>query len=252
MRTGQQQAEVHPNPALFPESISTQDQPRAPIPSGVSELSTARHFYGSLGPTVEMASWLSYRISAARREVLNPLVDYVKRRCAGGECAQLTYICTHNSRRSHFGQVWAAVAGAYFDIPVSTYSGGSEVTSCNARTVAALRRAGFVVETTGADECGEGNPCYRVWYSPAHPAVECYSKCYDADENPRAGFAAVFMCCEADRACPTVHGASARIATPYLDPKVADDSVLEPGAYDERLIQVAAETFYVFARACNG
>ena len=50
----------------------------------------------------------------------------------------LIFICTHNSRRSHMGQLWAQVAAFYYGIEhVYCYSGGTEATAFNPRSVKA-------------------------------------------------------------------------------------------------------------------
>ena len=47
-----------------------------------------------------------------RKQLLEKVADYIKTKRAGNEAINLIYVCTHNSRRSHLGQVWAAVAAA--------------------------------------------------------------------------------------------------------------------------------------------
>src|ERR1051325_112332 len=58
--------------------------------------------------------------------------------------AALTFICTHNSRRSHMSQIWAQTAAYYYGLDrIESFSGGTAATACNCRTVAAMRRVGF-------------------------------------------------------------------------------------------------------------
>jgi hypothetical protein len=83
------------------------------------------------------------QIPAERKQLLKKLALYIRARIAAGQPAQLTFICTHNSRRSHMAQLWAAVAAASYGVEkVSTFSGGTEATAFNPRTVASLQRAG--------------------------------------------------------------------------------------------------------------
>ncbi len=78
------------------------------------------------------------KIPDERREELDKIASFIQKQVKADQPVQLTYICTHNSRRSHFGQIWAATAAAYYDIPnVKTYSGGTEATAFNERAVAA-------------------------------------------------------------------------------------------------------------------
>lgn len=176
-------------------------------------------------------------IPRPRQELLLRLAEQVQ------PGASLTFICTHNSRRSHFGQIWAAVAAAWYGVEgVKTYSGGTEATAFNPRAVAALERAGFRVENPGG-----ANPVYQVFFSETRPPLECFSKTFDDPVNPASGFAAVMTCSDADENCPFIPGAAVRIPLTYEDPKEADGTPEETARYDERCRQIAVEMFYAFA-----
>jgi hypothetical protein len=103
--------------------------------------------------------------------------------------------------------------------------------------VATLREIGVEVETTGKEatrgEAGDANPIYRVRWGNNLGTTE-YSKHYSDAQNPRDNFAAVLVCSEADESCPTVRGASKRLAVPYQDPKVYDGAEFEATKYAER------------------
>jgi protein-tyrosine-phosphatase len=182
-------------------------------------------------------------IPAERKTDLEALARFIAEQRTSGQPVKLTFICTHNSRRSHFGQVWAAVAASYYNIPnVETYSGGTEVTACNPRSVAALQRAGLRVA-----ELSQGaNPRYAIRYSDQAKHIEAFSKRFMEAPNPSENFCAIMTCTQADEACPFVPGASQRIALPYTDPKEADGSAQEAQVYDERCRQIATEMFYTF------
>lgn len=154
--------------------------------------------------------------------------------------APLTFICTHNSRRSHLSQVMAKTAAAFYGLDgIAGYSGGTEATACNERTVAAFRRAGFdVTDTTGGD-----NPIYEISYSADAPPIRAWSKVYNQDDNPDSGYIAVMTCTHADENCPIVLGAARRFSLPYRDPKEADDTPEEAATYDARLHEIGAEMF---------
>lgn len=187
-------------------------------------------------------SWLP----ADRKQVLDRIATYVAARHAEGSPVRLTFICTGNSRRSHLGQVWAAAAAAYYDIDgVETYSGGTEPSAFDPRAIAAIERAGFVVERPA--ELGE-NPHYQVRYAMDRPPIESFSKRYDDPANPKDGFVAVMTCSEADESCPHISGAALRVSLSYDDPKVADDTPEESARYDERSRQIATEMLYLFSR----
>lgn len=184
-------------------------------------------------------------IDEDRKKQLKKLALIIQSKKNAGEEAKIIYICTHNSRRSHMSQLWGMVASDYYDVPnVYTYSGGTESTAFNPRSVACLKRAGFKIEPKSEGE----NPIYSVSYADDKPVVEAFSKKYTHETNPKENFVAVMTCSHADKNCPTVEGASMRIAIPYVDPKVSDNTPEEVATYDERCKQIATEEFYLFSQ----
>lgn len=180
-------------------------------------------------------------IPPQRRQTLRRLGTYLREQLDRSGRARLTFICTHNSRRSHLAQVWLATLAAHFGYDgIETYSGGTAVTACNPRTVAALERAGFRVEDPGGD-----NPRYRIHFSAEAPPLVAWSKLYDDPANPTEDFAAVMTCSEADADCPFIPGAAIRIPLTYEDPKVADGTPEEAARYDERTRQIGRELLWL-------
>ncbi|MGC3960507.1 MAG: protein-tyrosine-phosphatase [Verrucomicrobiota bacterium] len=176
--------------------------------------------------------------------MLGQIATAITTRLQAGKPAYLTFICTHNSRRSHMSQIWAQTAAYYYGLKnVHAYSGGTEVTACNCRTVTAMRRVGFdITDLTTGD-----NPIYSVRYAEDRPPIRAYSKLYNADDNPRQEFIALMTCSAADKSCPQVKGAIDRYAIHYIDPRLCDDTPTETTAYNERCRQIAQEMFYIMA-----
>lgn len=183
-------------------------------------------------------------IPGERKRALTRISAFVATKRAAGEVAELVFICTHNSRRSQMGQLWAAAGAAHFKIDgVLAYSGGTEATAFNPRAVAAMQKAGFVIENP------EGaNPRYRATLDEDGPVMECFSKRYGDPSNPASGFAAIMTCSNADEACPVVIGAALRTPIRYEDPKISDGTPEETRAYDARCLQIATEMLYLFSR----
>jgi arsenate reductase len=206
--------------------------------------STGRETAGGLYPALQLFfDGLQPELEAipeARREQLAELAEVIREGKAEQTPLALTFICTHNSRRSHLGQVLSMAAAAYAGVDgLVAYSGGTEATAFNPRAVAAIERIGFQVEKPQGD-----NPRYQVRYAVNADPLTCFSKKYDHQANPQEGFIAVMVCSEADAACPFVPGAQARVAIPYRDPKEADGSPEEAATYDARTRQIAAEMLY--------
>ncbi len=152
------------------------------------------------------------------------------------------FICTHNSRRSQISQVWAQTAAAYFGIPAMCFSGGSEKTVFDQRAVSALERAGF----RNTSESGDPDR-HHISFSPETEDILCFSKKYDAPQNPQKDFIALMTCSQADEHCPVITGAILRFTLPYEDPKAFDGSAQEATAYDACCIQIGTELWYLFS-----
>ena len=75
------------------------------------------------------------------------------------ENVNINFICTHNSRRSQLGQVWSFYAADYFNLPISAFSGGTEVTAFHRNTVKTLTDVGFKFDI---DVFSHTNPTYRI------------------------------------------------------------------------------------------
>lgn len=185
-------------------------------------------------------------IPAKRKEELANLAAFIDKQLMQQKTPKIIFICTHNSRRSHFGQFWASVAAHYYGVPqVENYSGGTEVTAFNPRSVAALQRAGFQI--TKIDSSDSSNPRYAVTFMENQQPLIGFSKKFEAAPNPTEDFCAVMTCSHADQNCPFVLGAIERIPLPYDDPKEFDATPEETAKYDERCLQIATEMFYAFS-----
>jgi len=183
----------------------------------------------------------SIEIPADRKKILQPLIDFIQNQKASEQAIKLNFICTHNSRRSQLGQVWAKAISAHYGIQTDCFSGGTEETAFFKNAIDTLRRAGFTIKS------GSGkNPHFEVYYSEESKPLICYSKVYDAPENPSENFAAVMTCSHADENCPFISGSKARIPLDYKDPKQYDETPLALEKYDERSDQIASEMIYVF------
>lgn len=197
----------------------------------------------SLQPLIAQVTQEFDQIPAERQAALQKVAHHIRSRVQAGEPSQLTFICTHNSRRSHLSQIWAQTAAAHYQVPgVKTFSGGTEATACNERTIATLQRAGFLITNSTPSQ---KNPVYLVRYSPTAEPLRAFSKVYSSEGNPTSDFVALMTCDSADKNCPLVRGSALRVAIPYVDPKLSDGTDAEARTYDERSRQIAREMFYL-------
>ena len=157
--------------------------------------------------------------------------------------SKVTFVCTHNSRRSQLSQVWFWQGLAYFNIKgISSYSGGTEATAFNHRMVSALQRFGF--NLLKMDE--SDNPKYLMRSGVADEReMLLFSKKFADGFNPQKDFIAVMVCGQADAECPFVPGAYSRVSLPYEDPKVADDTDQEMKSYDDKVLEIGREILFM-------
>lgn len=200
---------------------------------------------GILESTIRQLGENKDTISKERILLLDQIAAYINYQKRENRVIKLVFICTHNSRRSHLSQIWAATLAHHFGIEgIETYSGGTEATAFNIRAVNALHKVGFSVISPKGE-----NPHYAVNFHREAKTLVAYSKVYDTPENPRTGFAALMTCSEADESCPIIFGADARFSLYYQDPKEADDTPWEAETYEERLKQIGTEIYYLMEKA---
>ncbi len=186
-------------------------------------------------------------LPTARAEFLSSAAKDISAAMRDKQQVSLNFICTHNSRRSHLSQLWAAVACRAYGIDsINSVSGGTEATACNERIVRSLRRAGLSVVAT---DPSHSNPRYLAQFEESTPPLELFSKRYDDAYNPSQDFFAMMCCSDADDKCPVVGGAIGRVALHYKDPKSSDGTPAEAATYDTRRDQIAAEMFFLIGQA---
>lgn len=198
---------------------------------------------GNMSLESKITDILRMDIPTERQQVLQELINYIQGKKDQKERIILNFICTHNSRRSQFSQIWAQLASFYYKIDIISLSGGIEVTAFNYRAVESLQRFGFTITSEGAR-----NPIFKVRYAGSEEPLEMFSKLHTDEVNFFPQFAAVMTCDHADQNCPVILGADQRISVNYVDPGNKDNTPDESDSYDNRSMQIASEMFYVFSK----
>ncbi|KSA11853.1 arsenate-mycothiol transferase ArsC [Maribacter dokdonensis] len=184
-------------------------------------------------------------ITEERKEVLQPLINFIQQKTTANSAIRINFICTHNSRRSHLSQVWAQTMATYFNIKnVNCYSGGTEATALFPMVAETLKNQGFQIQKLSETS----NPVYAIKFSENEHPVIGFSKSYEDPFNPASEFAAVMTCSQADGGCPFIAGAEKRVPITFEDPKAFDNTPQQAEKYAERSIQIATELFYIFSQ----
>ena len=187
------------------------------------------------------------RIPPDRRATLDLLAGEVTHAIDTRGTARLVFVCTHNSRRSQFAQIWAAYVGHRLDLPIECHSAGTEVTSVAPGVLDAIANQGMSVDSKG----GEPNSIVEFRSDAEGFGIRCFSKRLDDASIPPADVIAIMVCDAADHACPTVRGARSRTSLPYDDPKRADGTDDEASTYRASARRIANEMHYLLRKVAD-
>lgn len=185
-------------------------------------------------------------LSPTRKNALAHLADTLVEKKTGDDL-QLMFICTHNSRRSIFAQVWASVLADHYQLPIKAFSGGTEATAVHENTLKCLDDLGFEIKA-GNDRQNEK---VRIKYGE-HQQISCFSKVFDHSENPQTDFIALMLCDHAAENCPFIPHASARLNFTFPDPKQFDGTAQETEKYKEICLDIAIQLHHIFQASVNG
>ncbi|WP_291073737.1 MULTISPECIES: low molecular weight phosphatase family protein [Weeksellaceae] len=199
--------------------------------------------YSTILKTVEQFHFEN--ISNDRKNILQPLIDYIQGKVNSKKPVNLNFICTHNSRRSHLSQVWAQTSASFYNIDnVHCYSGGTQETALFPKVAETLENQGLQILKI-ADSI---NPIYAIKFDENCLPIIGFSKKYNDAFNPISNFAAILTCSQADEGCPFISGAEKRIPITYEDPKISDGTAEQTEVYKQRSTEIATEMMYIFSQ----
>jgi len=189
----------------------------------------------------------SISISDDRKALLTTIATKIASELSDREKLNLNFICTHNSRRSQMGQVWAFFAANYFDLNIKAFSGGTETTAFFRNTVKTLQSVGFNFNVI---DFSHQNPKYSIGFKGTDKTITEYSNKFD-DEANEYQYIAITTCGHADENCPFIPDAIHRFHMPFVDPKSSDNTPQQNEKYLETNKQIAGEVFIIFQEVAN-
>jgi arsenate reductase len=195
-----------------------------------------KNFFENAGNTIS--------ISNERGQLLDTIAENIAKEYHKEGTVNLNFICTHNSRRSQFGQVWAFFAAAYFKLNIHAFSGGTEVTAFFRNTVQTLVSEGFHFKLV---DFSHQNPKYSISFEGTDKTILGFSKLFDDAQNLNP-FIAITTCNSADENCPFIPTATHRFHLPFVDPKFSDETEAAHETYEKTSQQIAGELFYIFTK----
>mgnify|MGYP006436638223 CR=1 FL=1 len=181
-------------------------------------------------------------ISSVRKDALGQLADTLSINNKK-EPLQFIFICTHNSRRSIFAEVWASILADYYQLPVKAYSGGTEVTAVHQNTLECLENNGLSI----IKQNDRQNAKVQIRYG-ANQQLTTFSKLFDDPENPQQNFSAIMLCDNAAENCPFIPNALQKINLTFPDPKQFDSTNNSLEKYQEVFMQIGRELHFLFRK----
>jgi arsenate reductase len=178
-----------------------------------------------------------------RKKILSKIAAEITKEYKINNTVNLTFICTHNSRRSQLGQVWSFFAANYFNLKINAFSGGTEVTAFYRNTIKTLQKVGFDFLLT---DFSHENPTYKISFNGTENTILGFSKLYSNPINIEP-FMAITTCDNADMNCPFIPTASHRFHLPFVDPKHSDGTAQQEETYLQTSIQIAGEVYFIFS-----
>ena len=182
-------------------------------------------------------------IPDSTRKKLEEAGTYFINRLNNGQETSVSFVCEHNSRKSHLGHIWSTMATQYYELDnVKCYSGGTTPTYVNQRIINALKNTGFQISEKGI--AGHG-PKYFLESGNSSRGFEIFSKRFDHPMNPDTNYLAISLCFNPEECCPIAYGSDMQLTIPYEDLQPFDNTPLEPAKYDEQCRIVARDMFYM-------
>jgi arsenate reductase len=200
---------------------------------------SAKNFFENAGTTTS--------ISNERGLLLDTIANNIAIEYKKSGTVNLNFICTHNSRRSQFGQVWSFFAANYFHLNINAFSGGTEVTAFFKNTVKTLASEGFDFNLI---DFSHQNPKYAISFEETDTTIFGFSKLFDDPQNKNP-FIAITTCNNADENCPFIPTATNRFHLPFVDPKFSDGTATQSEVYEKTSQQIAGELFYLFTKVSD-
>lgn len=145
----------------------------------------------------------------------------------------LIFICTHNSRRSQFSEVWAHALIHHYDLAqyFKSFSAGTEVSRVHPAVLNTLKRQGFQIDSSDEQIQISGDDI---------PVKRLYSKDIDDESLVHEAAYTIMVCAQADENCPYIDWASERFSLPLHDPGVADGTEKESDSYRQCSEEIAS------------
>ncbi len=177
-------------------------------------------------------------IQNERLKIIDKIGKSMNQNIMNGSFPNILFVCSHNSRRSQFAEIWSNTMNCIFKKKIKILSAGIFKTAVHYQVINVIRDTGFKIRKKGNN--------YYLKYSNNYKEIKIYSKKID-DINTNSSLIVINTCSDADINCPSVPNTLERFLLSYEDPKISDNTKFEKKKYQETCKKIASEIFYLFS-----
>jgi len=177
-------------------------------------------------------------IQNERLKIIDKIGKSINRNIMNDSFPNILFVCSHNSRRSQFAEIWAHTINYIFNNKIKIMSAGTFKTAVHYQVINVIKDAGFKIRKK------ENN--YYLNFSNHCKDIKIYSKKIN-DINKNNSSIIINTCSNADIICSVVPNTLERFLLSYEDPKISDNTKFEKRKYYETCKNIALEIFYLFS-----
>lgn len=166
-------------------------------------------------------------------------LDQIAKNIIKNNYPSILFVCTHNSRRSQFAEIWGNTINFIYNKKIKIISAGTKKKAFNDRAINTIKEIGFDVKKIK-------NKCH-IKFSENYKSIVMFSKTINEIDN-NTPLISIMTCSDADKNCPVVPNALNRFLLSYEDPRLSDNSKIEKTKYLEACKTIGTEILYLFSK----
>ena len=170
----------------------------------------------------------SFNPTSTQRARLNNIVSGLNKFL--NECNTVVFLCTHNSRRSQYCEIWSKYFSSTYKNKINFFSAGVVKTKVHKQIYKSLERVGIEVDK---------NLSINIETLPISP----FSKTLNEIEEKK--FISIMTCSDSEKTCPVDARSLINLKLFYEDPKIYDNTTQEDEEYDKTSFMIACEINFI-------
>lgn len=146
------------------------------------------------------------------------------------ECNAVVFLCTHNSRRSQYCEIWAKYFSSVYKNKIKFLSAGAVKTKVHKQIYKSFERVGVKVDE---------NSSINIETMTISPFSKTLTEVKEKE------FMSIMTCAESEKSCPVDARSLINLKLFYDDPKRYDNTPEEAEEYDKTSFMIASQINYI-------